>query len=131
MQVLTPGPHTEPRAARWVSQHVYDDLLAGGVEVFNYQPSMLHAKIMTIDGQVALVGTANFDSRSVALNEQVGLVVHDRPFTSTLDDQFDEDLRRSERIDPQRWADRPLRQRARERAFHLLSFGVRGGGAAR
>lgn len=130
VQVLTPGPHTEPRAARWVSQHVYDDLLAGGVEVFNYQRSMLHAKVMTVDGLVALVGTANFDSRSVALNEQVGLVVHDPSFASVLDDHFDQDLRASERIDPQRWAGRPLRQRARERAFHLLSYGVRGGGAA-
>lgn len=131
VQVLTPGPHTEPRAARWISQHVYDDLLDGGVELFNYQRSMLHAKIMTVDGRVALVGTANFDSRSVALNEQVGLVVHDAAFTSLLDDHFDDDLRLSERIDPQRWADRPLHQRAREKVFHLLSFGVRGGGAAR
>jgi cardiolipin synthase A/B len=131
VQVLTPGPHTEPRAARWISQHVHHDLLAGGIELFNYQRSMLHAKIITIDGQVALVGTANFDSRSVALNEQVGLVVHDRAFTSTLDDHHDDDLGLRERIDPQRWADRPLRQRARERVVHLLSFGVRGGGAAR
>ena len=131
VQVLTPGPHTEPRAARWISQHVYGDLLAGGVELFNYQRSMLHAKILTVDGRVALVGTANFDSRSFALNEQVGLVVHDSGVTSTLDDHFDDDLRLSERIDPERWADRPLRQKAREHAFHLLSYGVRGGGAVR
>jgi cardiolipin synthase len=131
VQVLTPGPHTEPRAARWISQHLYDDLLAGGVEISNYQRSMLHAKIVTVDSQVSLVGTANFDSRSVALNEQVGLVVHDPAVTATLDDHFDDDLRLSERIDPQRWADRPLRQRARERVFHVLSYGVRGGGAAR
>lgn len=131
VQVLTPGPHTEPKAARWISQYLYDDLLAGGVEIWNYQPSMLHAKIITVDEQVALVGTANFDSRSVALNEQLGLVVHDPTFTATLDQHFDEDLARSERIDAERWAHRPLRQRAREHASHLLSYGVRGGGAVR
>ncbi len=131
VQVLTPGPHTEPKAARWISQRLYDDLLAGGVEIFNYQRSMLHAKIMTVDGRLALVGTANFDSRSIALNEQVGLVVHDPAFAATLDEHFDDDLTLSLPIDPQRWADRPLRQRAREEVAHWLSYGVRGGGAVR
>jgi cardiolipin synthase len=131
VQVLTPGPHTEPKPARWISQYLYDDLLAGGVEIFNYQRSMLHAKIMTIDERIALVGTANFDSRSIALNEQVGLVVHDPGFTATLDEHFDDDLTLSERIDPQRWANRPARQRAREQFAHWASYGIRGGGAAR
>ncbi|CAN5910423.1 phospholipase D-like domain-containing protein [soil metagenome] len=130
VQVLTPGPHTEPTAARWISQHSYDDLLDGGVELYNYQRSMLHAKIVTVDGRVALVGTANFDSRSIALNEQLALAVHDHRFAKTLDAHFDDDLRLSERIDPQRWAQRPQWQRARERAAHLVSYGVRGSGAA-
>lgn len=131
VQVLTPGPHTEPKPARWISQHLYEDLLAGGVELYNYQRSMLHAKILTVDARIALVGTANFDSRSIALNEQIGLVVHDTGFTATLDEHFDDDLTRSVRIDPQRWADRPLRQRAREEVAHWISYGIRGGGAAR
>ncbi|MBW3604474.1 MAG: cardiolipin synthase B [Actinobacteria bacterium] len=130
VQVLTPGPHTEPQAARWISQHAYDDLLDGGVELYNYQRSMLHAKIITVDGLVALVGTANFDSRSIALNEQLGLVVHDPSFTATLDEHFDDDLVLSERIDPQRWAQRPQWQRVKERVAHLISYGVRGSGAA-
>lgn len=130
VQVLTPGPHTEPKAARWISQHTYDALLDGGVELYNYQRSMLHAKITTVDGRLSLVGTANFDSRSIALNEQIALVVHDDAFTATLDEHFDDDLRLSERIDPQRWAQRPQWQRARERAVHLVSYGIRGGGAA-
>lgn len=80
---------------------------------------------------MSLVGTANFDSRSVALNEQLGLVVHDADFTATLDEHFDDDLRDSVRIDPQRWAGRPLRQKAKEQVTNLLSYGVRGGGAVR
>jgi cardiolipin synthase len=77
------------------------------------------------------VATANFDSRSIALNEQIGLVVHDPAFALTLDEHFDDDLALSERIDPGRWANRPLRQRAREEVAHWMSYGIRGGGAAR
>jgi cardiolipin synthase len=131
VEVLTPGPHTEPLPARWMSQYYYDELLAGGVQIFNYQRSMLHAKIVTVDGVMAMVGTANVDSRSIALNEQVTLLLHDADLTATLDAHYDDDLTLSERIDPDRWARRPLRQRARERAAHLASYGIRAAGAAR
>lgn len=131
VDVLTPGPHTEPLPARWMSQHYYDELLAGGVRIFNYQRSMMHAKVVTVDGVTAMVGTANFDSRSIALNEQVALILHDADLTATLDAHFDDDLVLSERIDPRRWARRPLRQRARERAAHLAAYGIRAAGAAR
>jgi cardiolipin synthase len=131
VEVLTPGPHTEPLPARWMSQYYYDELLAGGVQIFNDQRSMLHAKIVTVDGVVAMVGTANVDSRSIALNEQVTLILHDPDLTATLDAHFDDDLTLSERIDPARWARRPLRQRAREHAAHLAAYGIRAAGAAR
>lgn len=131
VQVLVPGPHAEPVVSRWISEDMYDRLLAGGVELWRYQPSMHHAKIVTVDGLVALVGTANFDSRSVALNEQVGLVVHDDGFAGTLDRHFDDDLADSVPVDPDAWAQRGRTQRLKETAAHLLSYGIRGGGAGR
>jgi cardiolipin synthase len=73
---------------------------------------MLHAKIMTVDGLVANVGSANVNARSTELDEEINLVALDRPLVRLLDDQFDEDLERSEEIDPGRWEERSLARRA-------------------
>ena len=131
VRVLVPGPHAEPVISRWASERMYADLLDKGVELWQYQPSMHHAKIVTVDGYVAFIGTANFDSRSVALNEQIGLLVHDRGFTERLDDDFERDLEESRRVTLEQWSQRGLLQRARERAVDVATYGLRAGGAGR
>ena len=75
---------------------------------------MLHAKVMTVDGIVANIGSANLNARSVARDEEVNLVVIDPDITAALDRQFDEDLERSTRIEPGRWERRALTQRVAE-----------------
>ena len=72
---------------------------------------MLHAKIMTVDGVVANVGSANLNARSTNLDEEINLVVVDRELTTRLDQHFDEDLARSERVDPATWSRRSPLQR--------------------
>ena len=74
-------------------------MLEHGVSVWQFQPSMLHAKVMTVDGLVANVGSANFNARSTELDEEINLVALDRPLVRLLDDQFDDDLERSEEIE--------------------------------
>ena len=69
---------------------------------------MLHAKVMTVDGLVANVGSANLNARSTELDEEINLVALDPALVRLLDEQFDEDLERSEEIDPGRWEDRSL-----------------------
>jgi cardiolipin synthase len=76
---------------------------------------MLHAKMMTVDGLVANIGSANFNARSTELDEEINLVVLDEELVTILDRQFEEDLERSEAIAPGRWADRPVGQRVLER----------------
>ncbi len=76
---------------------------------------MLHAKVMTVDGLVANVGSANLNSRSTELDEEVNLVALDPDLVRTLDRQFEEDLERSVRIDPERWHDRSVGQRVLEK----------------
>ena len=129
VDVLVPGPHTEPVHYRWASEWHYEELLDGGVTIWHYQPTMHHAKIMSVDGELALVGTTNFDARSIALNEQIGLVIHDPNVTHVLDRHFDEDLRRSRRINPQRWAERGWPVRAKQFLAHELTYPLRGAGA--
>lgn len=131
VEVLVPGPHAEPAHFRWAGEYHYEELLDGHVDIWHYQPTMLHAKILTVDGTLALVGTTNFDARSVAINEQVGLLVHDPRVTAVLDRHFEEDLADSRRLDPHQWARRPWSRRALQLAGHALTYPVRGAGAVR
>jgi cardiolipin synthase len=95
----------------------YDSLLEHGITLWNFQPTMLHAKVLTVDGLVANVGSANFNPRSVTWDEEINVVALDAALTSVLDAQFDDDLERSVRIEPGRWRRRSLLQQAAERAL--------------
>lgn len=81
---------------------------------------MLHAKVMTVDGAVGVIGSANFNHRSTSLDEEVNLVVFDDRLATELDADFDTDLTRSEEIDLSRWSRRSLPQRLLEQAMHQL-----------
>ncbi len=120
VQILLPGPHTDERACRLAGQHLYAALLEAGVEVLEYQPTMLHTKILTVDRVAALIGSSNFNRRSMDHDEEVMLAVLDEEFTAGLDDDFDRDLLRAEPIDPTRWHRRRLLQRARELAVQPI-----------
>ena len=76
---------------------------------------MLHAKVMTVDGLIANIGSANLNHRSAALDEEVNLVALNRELTAELDQQFDADLADSTRIEERRWDDRSGMQRLVER----------------
>ncbi|MFC9844803.1 phosphatidylserine/phosphatidylglycerophosphate/cardiolipin synthase family protein [Streptomyces sp. NPDC060223] len=111
VEILLPGPHTDKRVCQLAGQHHYEDLLACGVRIFQYQPTMMHAKVITIDRVAALVGSTNLNRRSLDHDEEVMLAVMDEEFTATLDGHFDEDLRVSERIEKDRWKRRSAAQR--------------------
>jgi len=90
------------------------------VRVWNFQPSMLHTKVLLIDDAAALVGSSNLNRRSLDHDEEVALVVLDDVTTQLLERHFAEDLSRSRQIDLTRWENRPRRQRALERAVVLV-----------
>ena len=81
---------------------------------------MLHAKVMTVDGVVANIGSANLNARSTALDEEINVVALDAELVQVLDEQFDEDLERSVRIEPGRWKERSLPQRLAEQAVRPI-----------
>ncbi|HEX5950090.1 MAG TPA: phospholipase D-like domain-containing protein [Actinomycetota bacterium] len=120
VEVLLPGPHADKRFVQLAAESTFERLLDHGVHIWRFQPSMLHAKIMTVDGLLANVGSANLNARSTELDEEVNLVVFDPLLVRHLDDQFDEDLERSEPIVASRWDDRSIRQRVSERVAGLL-----------
>ncbi len=120
IEILLPGPHADKRFVQLAAERDYADLLDAGIEVSAFQPSMLHAKVMTLDGQLASIGSANFNARSTSCDEEVNLVVFDTEVTAELDRQFDDDLERSRRIEPRRWEDRSRAQRLLERTVAPL-----------
>ncbi|APY84721.1 cardiolipin synthase B [Streptomyces alfalfae] len=116
VEILLPGPHTDKRVCQLAGQNFYEDLTACGVRIYQYQPTMMHAKIITVDRVAALVGSTNFNRRSLDHDEEVMLAVLDPDFTAVLDGHFDEDLTVSERMEPERWKKRSLVQRSKEYA---------------
>ncbi|MFF2060207.1 phosphatidylserine/phosphatidylglycerophosphate/cardiolipin synthase family protein [Streptomyces sp. NPDC058200] len=116
VEILLPGPHTDKRVCRLAGQDHYEELLACGVRIWEYQPTMMHAKVITVDGIAALVGSTNVNRRSLDHDEEVMLAVIDEDFAAVLDADFDEDLTASEPIEAGRWKRRSVAQRARELA---------------
>jgi cardiolipin synthase len=85
----------------------YEALLRAGVEIYEYQHGLMHAKTLAIDGQWSLVGTPNFDTRSLFLNFEVGVAVYDGRVAMQLEEQFERDVSRAGRIDLEAWMKRP------------------------
>ncbi|MCM2389592.1 phospholipase D-like domain-containing protein [Streptomyces albipurpureus] len=120
VEILLPGPHTDKRVCQLAGQHYYEDLTDCGVKIFHYQPTMMHAKIITVDRVAALIGSTNFNRRSLDHDEEVMLAVLDEAFAATLDEHFEEDLKVSTPIQRGRWKRRSLLQRGQELAVRPI-----------
>ncbi len=116
VDVMLPGPHSDKRVCQLASESIYSTLVEGGVRIWAFQPSMLHAKVLTVDGLASVVGSANMNRRSMNHDEEVVMSVLDPEVTRRLEADFDEELPRCVRIEPRRWAERPLHQKVQERA---------------
>ncbi len=114
VRILVPGPHIDKEVVRQAGRAVYEQLLEAGVHVYEFSPTMIHAKTLTIDGVWSSVGSVNFDNRSFQLQDEITLCVCSREFAGLLDEQFERDLERSERIDLARWNGRGARNRVSE-----------------
>jgi cardiolipin synthase A/B len=115
-----PGDHTDKRLPQVVGELAYDDLLDAGVRIWRYERSMLHAKVLTVDGVIANVGSANVNSRSLRHDEEIDLVVFDAELTRQLDADFEADRLLARRVDRDEWADRGLGQRVQEKVVDVI-----------
>jgi cardiolipin synthase A/B len=114
MRILVPGSHIDKQFVRTAGRAAYDELIEAGIEIYEYCPTMLHAKTLTVDEIWSSVGSVNFDNRSFQLHDEVTLCVQSEAFAGQLHDVFERDLEDSERIEPDEWRERPVTQRARE-----------------
>lgn len=92
VRLLTNGPQGDSRVTWLAGRSRYETLLAGGVRIYEYQPTTVHAKTVVVDGRWAAVTTMNFDNRSLAYNSEVALVVRDERLGATMERWFQEDL---------------------------------------
>jgi cardiolipin synthase A/B len=120
VELLVPGPRTDKEIARLAAERVYDDLLAAGIEIHEYGPTMIHAKVMTVDGVVSVVGSANLNTRSLAHDEEVDVVAFDPDVTAILDAHTDRDLESSHPVDPDTWNERSPARWVPQRLVGLL-----------
>ena len=119
VRVLVPGANIDKGPVRVAGRASYDELVAAGVELYEYGPTMLHAKSMVVDGAWSSVGSVNFDNRSFQLHDEATLCVLSDAFAGRLGEQFERDLELAGRIDGERWGRRGPLQRASESALKL------------
>jgi cardiolipin synthase A/B len=119
VRIITPGPNTDAETARRASRALWGDLLQAGAEIYEYQPTMYHCKVLVADGLLISVGSTNFDDRSFRLNDEARLNIYDEAFASRQIEIFAKDLARSRRMTFDEWQARPWSEKAWERAAAL------------
>jgi cardiolipin synthase len=120
VRVITPGPHTDSETVRRASRALWGDLLAAGAQMYEYQPTMFHCKVLVADDLLVSVGSTNFDDRSFRLNDEASLNIYDADFASEQVAIFERDLAQSRRITLEEWRARPFMEKVWERTAALL-----------
>ncbi|HEY0994530.1 MAG TPA: phospholipase D-like domain-containing protein [Gemmatimonadaceae bacterium] len=121
VRVLTVGPETDVKTTWYAGRAHYEELLRGGVKVYEYQPTMMHAKTIVADGTWGTIGSMNFDNRSMAFNNESNLVVLDPQFGAAMEAAFLEDLRYAKEIRLDEFRQRGRWERIMETGAVLLS----------
>jgi cardiolipin synthase len=120
LQIVVPGPLIDNKVVRRASRAGWGELLRAGAEIYEYQPTMFHVKVMVVDGLWTSVGSTNFDNRSFSTNDEANLNVYDREFAAEQGAVFARDLKQSRRVTLDEWRNRPWRERALETVMGLL-----------
>jgi cardiolipin synthase A/B len=114
VRILVPGRKSDHMLTRSTSRAGYGELLKAGAEVYEYQPSMIHAKVLCVDNLWVVVGSTNFDNRSFGINDEVNLAIRDANVAMRFENDMAFDLEQSRRITLQEWNHRPVTERATE-----------------
>jgi len=121
VRILTVSKETDVMTTWYAGRARYVALLRGGVRIYEYQPTMMHAKTVVADGIWGSIGSMNFDNRSLAFNNESNLVVWDRGFGALMDSTFLDDLRYAREIQLEQFTKRPWTERMVELGSSILS----------
>ena len=106
VRILVPGRYHDHPVVRWASRRLYGELLRNGIEIHEYRPAMVHAKICVVDGVWSVLGSTNFDNRSFGLNDEINVAIVDRGVAKRIREDFARDLERSHRVSLEEWRGR-------------------------
>jgi cardiolipin synthase len=120
VQLMVPGKHTDSPFVRRAGCYLYERLLRAGVRIFEFEPTLIHQKIVIVDDEWSHVGSTNFDSRSLALNEEVGVGVLDKSIAADLKRAYERDLEHCRELDLDRWMQRSRLTRLGDRFIYML-----------
>ncbi|MEM5344828.1 cardiolipin synthase [Paraburkholderia azotifigens] len=120
VKILTPGRHIDTHTVREASRACWGRLLEAGVQMFEYQPTMFHVKLLVVDEYLVSVGSTNFDMRSFKLNDEANLNIYDAAFARRQTQIFADDLAKSKRVTLEDWNGRPWTTKLVDRVVALL-----------
>jgi cardiolipin synthase A/B len=119
-RILTAGDDTDVKTTLFAGRARYHQLLAAGVRIYEYRPTMMHAKTLVVDGTWVAVGSMNADNRSLTFNEEANLLALDSRLGAAVDRMFFEDLQHADEVTFEQFKRRPWRRRVVERAAYAL-----------
>jgi cardiolipin synthase len=123
VRLMIPGAVSDSAIVRHAGHRHFEEMLGDGVRIFEFQRTLIHQKIMVIDGVWAHVGSTNFDSRSFDINEEAGVGIIDTSVAAELKEAFEEDMKDCVELTPANWKRRcPLWHRGMDRLCYLLSW---------
>jgi cardiolipin synthase A/B len=114
IRILLPDKHIDSETVRIATKRAWGPLLKSGVEIYEYDPTMLHCKMLIFDHYMVSVGSTNFDMRSFELNDEASLNVYDADFAQRMTEVFEADLKASTPYDYQQWQHRPWLEKVAE-----------------
>ncbi len=120
VRLLVPGERNDSWLARYASFTRYGRLLRAGVEIYEFEPTMLHVKTVLVDDRFSIVGSSNFDNRSFELNDEIALLVDSAPLNAAIRSSFANDLERARRVTRESHRSRGLWTRIRSRVAILF-----------
>lgn len=121
VRIIVPGPHIDIPMVRMASRFHYGELLDGGVKMFEYQPTMIHNKVMVVDGIWTTIGSINFVNRSMKKNAEANVAIYDSGFAQIVEKSIQGDLDKSQQFTKRMWKRRGVLARLGEAFFWLFS----------
>jgi len=119
IRVLVESDVTDHKSVKYASREAYEDLLERGIQIYEYTPTMMHTKTMVVDGVLSIFGSANFDNRSLELNDEVNVAVMSRRLAARFVENFEQDIHVSHRLSLAAWRTRPFMDKVHE---HFWSY---------
>ena len=121
VRIIVPGPIRDAAIVSNASRAGWGELLKNGAQIYEYQPTMYHCKVLVVDGLWVSVGSTNFDNRSFRLNDEANLNIHDREFAEKQTATFNDDLKHATRVTYEEWLARPWTQKVWQKALTVFN----------